>query len=215
MTEVSGDGGQKPRNKAMGGKGLTLAILVAVGIGALAVLYVIVSASMKPRDEVSLQSLATGDMAKLEFTSQGKPAPSAEFMEANGRRTSLKAFEGQVTVVNMWATWCGPCREEMPTLARLQAEYRNRPLRVVAVSVDRAEDMAAAKAFMAQHGPLTFYQDAEFFAFPRSFDPVVFSLPTTVIYGRDGKELARMPGGAQWDGPNARAVIDWALTKGR
>jgi thiol-disulfide isomerase/thioredoxin len=211
MTEVSGDGGaREPRKKAVGGKGLSLAILAVAAIGALAVLYVIVSASMKPHDDVSLQSLAKGGMAKLTVSDPRLPAPDAPFRDANGRPVSLKAFEGQVTVVNIWATWCGPCKIEMPTLARLQKAYAMKPVKVVAISIDREEDTEAAKAFIAQLGALPFYQDPKY-AVPFAFEPKVSVMPTTILYGRDGKELGRVTGEAEWDGPEARAVIDWAL----
>lgn len=214
MTEVSGNGGaETPRKKAIGGKGLQLAIIAVGAIGVLAVLYVIVSASMKPRDDVPLSALATGGMAKMVVSPAGRVPPDAGFLDAAGRQVDLKAFEGQVTVVNLWATWCGPCKIEMPTLAGLQKAYANKPVKVVAVSIDRAEDTDAAKAFIGQHGPLAFYQDPKY-ALPFAFEPKTTVLPTTVIYDRQGREVARVIGEAEWDGPEARAVIDRVLKGG-
>lgn len=198
--------------KGIGGRRLTFAILGIVAIGALAVLYVIVSASMKPRSEVSLADLAKGGMAKMVASPAGRTAPDTAFVDGNGRPTTLKAFDGQVTVVNIWATWCGPCKLEMPTLAKLQQAYASKPVKVVAVSIDRAEDTADAKAFIAGAGPLAFYQDAHY-ALPFGFEPKVTVLPTTVIYDRSGREVARVIGEAEWDGPEARAVIDQVLQR--
>jgi thiol-disulfide isomerase/thioredoxin len=216
MTEISGnDGAPQPQDgKRKGGdRRLTLAILAVLGIGALAALYVIVSASMKPGSEEGLSTLARGEMAKLVVAPEDKPAPTTTFVDASGKKLTLKDFEGQVAVVNLWATWCGPCKIEMPTLAKLQSAYANKPVRVVAISVDRAEDAADARKFIAQHAPLGFYHDPAY-ALAFALDPRVEGLPTTIIYGRNGKEAARLPGDTDWASPDARAVIDKVLVGG-
>jgi thiol-disulfide isomerase/thioredoxin len=119
----------------------------------------------------------------------------------------LAAFRGKVVVLNLWATWCPPCRKEMPTLARLQAAYAGKPLAVVAVSLDTATETQAAKTFISQYPPLAFYQDAKF-NFVTDLKPTPAGFPTTIIFDRSGQERAIMSGEADWASPEARAVVD-------
>jgi thiol-disulfide isomerase/thioredoxin len=112
--------------------------------------------------------------------------------------------------MNLWATWCAPCKIEMPTLARLADAYRGKPVEVVALSMDTPEAAAQAKLFIAANAPLKFYSDpAGKMAF--KLQPMAQGTPTTVIYGKDGLEMARVTGEADWTSPEARALIDQAL----
>ena len=110
-------------------------------------------------------------------------------------------------LVNLWATWCAPCVKEMPTLAALQKRYADKGVTVVAVSIDLAKDSDKAKAFIARNAPLGFYQDAAL-ALPFAFHPSAQGYPSTIFYGRDGVERARMVGEADWSSPEADAVVD-------
>lgn len=213
MREVSDKDGPEAAGDKHKGQGgfLRWGIIAMAAIGALAVVYVILSASFKPK--VDLQYLAKGEMADLVVTSSGKPAPATPFTDTSGRTITLKDFDGQVVVLNFWATWCAPCRVEMPHLAKLQAAYANKPVKVVAVSLDRAADEADARKFIVEHGPLAFYWNPSF-ALSRTLDPPVIGLPTTVIFDRNGKERARLSGGADWSSPEAKAVIDTVLQGG-
>ena len=85
----------------------------------------------------SLQNLATGAMANITVSEAPKPAPEVHFVDAEGGRVSLAGFEGKVVLLNFWATWCAPCRREMPDLAELQREFGPDGFVVVAVSSDR------------------------------------------------------------------------------
>jgi thiol-disulfide isomerase/thioredoxin len=174
-----------------------------------AVLYVIVSHGFKPAGG-DLKSLATGAMAKLQTPNPPRGEPDAPFFGPNGQTVRLADFKGQVLVVNFWATWCAPCVQEMPTLAKLQAAYAGRPVKVMAVSLDRVEDKAFAQRFMLKHGPLEFYQDPKY-AVPFSLDPRPEGVPVTVIIDRSGHERARLEGAADWNSPEAKAVLDSVL----
>jgi thiol-disulfide isomerase/thioredoxin len=189
------------------GRGLTLALVCAAFVGVAAVLYVIVAAVAKPGSTDPLQALATGAMSKLKIVETPSPLPSTPFVDAAGRPLSLAAFRGKVVVLNLWATWCPPCRKEMPTLARLQGAYAGKPVAVVAVSLDTAAETDAAKAFLAQYPPLAFYQDAKF-NFVTDLKPTPAGFPTTIIFDRSGQERAIMSGEADWASPEARAVMD-------
>jgi hypothetical protein len=98
----------------------------------------------------------------------------------------------------------------MPTLAKLAGEYAGKPVVVAAVSVDTPADADRAREFIAQHAPLSFYSDPQM-KLPFALKPPAAGMPTTVIYGADGLERARLSGGADWSGADARAVIDHVL----
>ena len=112
-------------------------------------------------------------------------------------------------VVNLWATWCAPCKQEMPTLAKLQAAYEGKPVKVVAISIDRPADTQAAKDFIAQNAPLAFYQEASM-ELPFLFEPEAQGFPTTLLYDKSGMERARVVGEADWSTAEAKAVVDGA-----
>ena len=189
---------------------LAYAIGAAVLIGGAAAVYVIAHQGAKPRLGSDLTVLAHGEMAKL-TVSAGAPAPTTSILGPTGKPVLLKNIEGPVTVVNLWATWCPPCVKEMPTLAALQAAYGAR-IKVDAISMDKAEDSDKARAFIGEHAPLAFYQDPKS-AFAFALDPTAEGYPTTLIYDRKGRERARLSGGADWNGPDARAVIDALLAE--
>jgi thiol-disulfide isomerase/thioredoxin len=182
-------------------------------IGVAAVLYVMAQASFKPAGVVDLNEFKKASLAKLDVPAQPRAAPATVFTDGAGKPHTLADFKGQVVVMNLWATWCGPCKEEMPTLAKLQAVYATQPVKVVALSVDREKDYAAADQFIAAHTPLTVYRDPGYkFAF--GMTPAAEGFPTTVIYDRKGMERARLSGGADWSSPEAREVVERLLKEG-
>jgi thiol-disulfide isomerase/thioredoxin len=189
------------------GRGLTLALVGSALLGVAAVLYVMVAAVAKPGATDGLQALASGAMAKLKIVEPPGPPPPTPFVDAAGKPLNLAAFKGKVVVLNLWATWCAPCRKEMPTLARLQAAYAGKGLAVVAVSLDTAAETKTAKAFLAQYRPLRFYQDANF-NFVTDLKPTPAGFPTTILFDRSGQERAIMSGETDWSSPEARAVVD-------
>jgi thiol-disulfide isomerase/thioredoxin len=204
MSDLSG---AKPR-----GGFLKWALWGAALFGVAAVVYIIVQASFKPEQDNGLKSVARGAMAKLELPAEPAPAPSTRFYDADGKPLRIADFRGKVLVLNLWAIWCPPCVAEMPTLAKLQAEYAGKPVAVVPISVDTAQAADKAKLFIAEHPPLAFYSDRDM-KLPFAFKPPVPGMPTTIIYGPDGVERARLSGGADWSGPDARAVIDAVLAQ--
>jgi thiol-disulfide isomerase/thioredoxin len=115
--------------------------------------------------------------------------------------------------VNLWATWCGPCKIEMPQLAKLAAAYDGKPVQIVEISIDKPEALAEAKAFIAQNAPLAFYNDPAA-KLPWALKPAAAGMPTTVIYGKDGFERGRISGEADWAGAGAKSVIDKILAEG-
>jgi len=192
---------------------LRWAMVVAALIGTAAVLYVIASASFKPKHDSGLGDLKRGALEKLVVVAATPtPAPGAAFTDEAGKTVRLADFKGQVVVLNLWATWCAPCKVEMPTLARLQAAYAVQPVRVVALSVDRDADLNLARAEIAANPPLKLYRDPGYkVAF--SLQPRAQGFPTTVIYDRQGRERARLSGGADWSSPEARELVERLLAE--
>jgi thiol-disulfide isomerase/thioredoxin len=190
---------------------VTLALYGLALLALAAVVYVIVSAVGKPKGADDLKGLAHGEMAKLVIAPSpgGAPPPDTVFLDAQGKSVRLADLKSGVMIVNLWATWCAPCRAEMPTLAKLQAAYPGR-VEVIPIAMDQAEDREKARAFIGQYPPLPFYQDPKL-AMTFALTPASEGLPTTVIYDHTGRERARYTGGADWDGADARAVIDALL----
>jgi thiol-disulfide isomerase/thioredoxin len=152
-------------------------------------------------------------MAKLTPTAAPAPeAPATPFVDAGGAAHTLSEFKGKVTVVNLWANWCAPCKAEIPSLAKLAEAYKGKDLAVVPISVGKGKDEEAGRAFIARNAPLPFYSEPAY-KLVYAFKPPVEDMPTTVIYDRRGVERARLVAGADWSSPQARAVVDYLLAE--
>lgn len=132
------------------------------------------------------------------------------FQDETGSPLQLSDWRGKVVLLNVWATWCGPCREEMPTLDRLQEKLGGERFDVLALSIDRG-GVGVVQEFYDEIG----LQHLQIRIDPTtraSRDMKVFGLPTTLLIGPDGKELGRKVGPAEWDAPEAiaffRNIID-------
>lgn len=133
-----------------------------------------------------------------------KTVAEIQFEDADGRSRSLNDFRGKIVLLNIWATWCAPCRKEMPTLDRLQTALGGDDFEVVALSIDRRMD--AVRKFFAEIGiqKLATYLDSSAKA-TRQLGAV--GLPTTLLIDREGREIARLIGPAEWDSPDIAAFI--------
>jgi thiol-disulfide isomerase/thioredoxin len=170
-----------------------------------------VSGCSKPGGE--LKGLAVGPMAKLVTPAKPTIEPDIAFTGPDGKPMKLADLKGQVVVVNLWATWCAPCKEEMPSLAKLAKAYEGKGVTVIAISVDKDSEIPKAKEFLQSHGDLAFYNDPEM-RMVFGLKPQAEGLPTTLIYDKAGKEQARLSGGADWSTDQARKVMDAVLAKG-
>jgi thiol-disulfide isomerase/thioredoxin len=134
-----------------------------------------------------------------------RTVPELAFRDGDARPVSLADFQGKVVLLNIWATWCGPCREEMPTLDRLQAELGGPDFQVVALSIDRA-GLGVVSEFYDEVGieHLAKYIDESGKA-SRQLNAV--GLPTTLLIDREGREIARHVGPAEWDTPEMVAFL--------
>jgi thiol-disulfide isomerase/thioredoxin len=179
-------------------------------VGVAGALYVIAASSIKPRATADLADLKKGELAKLEVPASPRPAPDIAFSDETGKPLKIADFKGEVLLVNLWASWCAPCKKEMPTLARVQASYAVQPFKVLAVSVDKDEDLDLARADIAANPPLKLYRDPGYkLAF--GLEPRAQGFPTTIIYDKQGFERARLAGDADWSGQQAREMIERLL----
>jgi thiol-disulfide isomerase/thioredoxin len=158
-----------------------------------------------------LSGLNRGELAKLEIAKAPTLPPSTPVEGPDGRQIKLADLKGQVLVVNLWASWCAPCAQELPTLARLETAYQGKPVKVITISLDKGDEaIGKARARIADNSPLQFYHAPYDLAFALS--PAVENLPTTIFYDSSGRERARLMGGADWTKPEAHALIDRLLS---
>ncbi len=152
-----------------------------------------------------IEALREGDMRKLVVHAAAAPVPAVTFEAPDGAETTLAASDGRVRLVNFWATWCAPCREEMPALEALQAAHGGPDFEVLLVATGR-NSSEAIERFFAEAG----IEELETALDPQSAlarAMGVPGLPVTVILNREGDELARLTGGADWNGASARAIV--------
>ena len=160
-------------------------------------------------DLQNLKRLAVGPLDRLVVHDKPRQGIDAGFTGMDGDRLSLAQMQGKVVLLNLWATWCPPCRAEMPTLDRLQGAMGGDDFQVVAISTDRggigkAADflrIAGLKNLQVLHDP-----DRAV-----SLQVGVLGLPVTLILDRQGREIARMLGDADWSSREARVLIGKAI----
>ena len=140
-----------------------------------------------------------------------KPVPEIQFQDSEGKALTLQDFRGKVVLLNIWATWCLPCRREMPTLDRLQAKLGGPDFEVLPLSIDR-DGFEAITKFYSDVGVkhLAIYLDGSAQA---ASTLGAVGLPTTLLIDRDGRELGRLVGPAEWDSPDMIAFIRSYLSK--
>jgi thiol-disulfide isomerase/thioredoxin len=154
------------------------------------------SPSAKAKADIALES-ANGSNAVLTYAYAGTKVPGAPFIGTDGREVTLSDYFGRPLLVNIWATWCGPCKVEMPTLDALAALEEGR-VSVIAISQD-LEGRDPVKAFFKESK----IENLEPFTDPdnRMFESIgpQITLPTTILYDSEGKEVWRVSGGVEWD----------------
>jgi thiol-disulfide isomerase/thioredoxin len=161
----------------------------------------------------ALATLATPALARPPLVLHDAPRAllSPPFSDAEGRTLTLEDFRGKVVLLNVWATWCVPCREEMPTLDALQARLGGDAFRVVALSIDRAGLLPVRRFYDEigiRHLPIYLAEDLR-----TMFALAVLGLPTTILIDRQGRELARLSGPAEWDSPEAVAFFETVIAR--
>lgn len=192
----------------MSGSKITIRALTVLLVLCVAALLVVVLRPARIENvtpQAPAASAASPNLGQFTALPQPLPAPALAFTTRDGAPKQLADFKGQLVLVNLWATWCGPCVQEMPALERLQAQLGNK-LTILAVSEDRQGDAAVAP-FLAKNGieKLAIYLD------PKAAATTAFGaegLPTSYLIARDGTILGKEEGGAAWDDPAMVATLE-------
>ena len=180
------------------------AIRLMVLIGLVASFAVIVQSCQPLKTDLDLY--AKNSLKRLTVLDNAPAQPNMEFETVDGQTMRLSDYQGQVVLLNVWATWCAPCIKEMPSLSRLQ-EMRGSPdFQVVTVSLDRTAEEAADWLTDKNITNLTPWHDGSFNLSAAVNAP---GLPVTIIYNRQGREMARLNGDAEWDSAEALALVDY------
>ena len=171
---------------------------------------------MRPIVTLTLLFLFFSPLPALETAAAGnvqeslKPAPTFELPDINGKKVSLTDFKGKVVLINFWATWCGPCKAEMPSLNSLYSTFKNDGFVVLAVSIDTSEK--PVKSFVSEKG----------IAFPVLMDPekevyfddyAVFAMPTSFLIDRKGMIAEKFIGERVWDSQEIKDKVVSVLRK--
>lgn len=159
------------------------------------------------RENVSERASTSSEPHATALVTHASPRelPDIAFQDGSGAVRHLSDFRGRTVLLNLWATWCVPCRTEMPTLDRLQSRLGSQDFEVVALSIDR-EGAGIVKRFFEETNvhALKVYVDPSMAA-QQALNAV--GVPMTVLIDRDGREVARKLGPAQWDSPEIVAMI--------
>lgn len=154
---------------------------------------------------IALMSSSTAQERGFVFHESPQPLPDLRFQDESGAPHRLTEFHGKTILLNIWATWCGPCKKEMPTLDRLQAALGGETFQVVALSVDVNGPEIVKKFYAEIHiRNLTLYNDRTNRA---AADLGVVGLPTTLLINQNGQELGRLVGPAEWDSAEMQGLL--------
>jgi thiol-disulfide isomerase/thioredoxin len=171
------------------------------------------AASDCPADSAKLAArlapLAKGELAALQVASEPRRAEQFTFERDGGGKLTVADFKGRPILLNLWATWCAPCRAEMPTLDKLQAASGGSGFEVVAVNVDTAR-LEKRGAFLDSVGAKTLvrYADPSGDAFETMRKAGrALGLPVTLVIDKNGCEVGAVEGGAKWDSAEAQALV--------
>jgi thiol-disulfide isomerase/thioredoxin len=163
-------------------------------------------------DIAAAMLLREGDMKKLVFHDVPEATSSAAFELADGKgKETLEAYRGKYVLLNFWATWCAPCRKEMPQLSALQEEFGGKTFEVLTIATGRNSPEGIRK----------FFTETGISNLPRHQDPKqmlasqmgIFGLPITVLIDPEGREIARLRGDADWASDSAKAIISAVLSE--
>ena len=169
--------------------------------------------AVNPGHAEAISAAAIGDVAAMLAANPSKQLSSLAFKGPYGKPLSIGDFKGRTVLLNLWATWCVPCREEMPALDALQAKAGDAAFEVVAVNVDAGEDQGKRQRFLTDTGikSLRDYTEPTMSLFNATKrEGLALGLPVTLLIGKDGCLLAAMNGPANWAGADALKLIETA-----
>ena len=138
-----------------------------------------------------------------------EPLPDITFQDASGKDVTLSSFKGKTVLLNLWATWCEPCREEMPALNRLQQALGSDKFEVVVLSLDRrGSTLRANFSTRSKAHDVKLYTDV---TTKQGLALKLVGMPTTILINKDGLEVGRLAGPAKWDSQEAKKLIEAAM----
>ncbi len=159
--------------------------------------------------------LAQGEVAAVNVAKRPLKVPDLDFTDSSGKKLTLADFKGRTVLLNLWATWCVPCRKEMPTLDALEGKLGGPAFQVVAVNID-TRDLDKPKQFLKDIGvqKLAYYADPT----AKTFQDLknvgrAFGMPTTLLVDPHGCEIGTIAGPAEWASGDAVKLIEAALGK--
>ena len=153
----------------------------------------------------NMDGLLTGEMQNFAPYDTPRPFKDFAFLNADGDQESISDYQGKVILLNFWATWCAPCRKEMPSLDRLQGTLGGGDFEVLAIGQD-LQGMGKVTDFFTKLGiqNLAALNDK---TVKSGRGAGVFGLPASILLNREGEEIGRLVGPAEWDTPEAMALI--------
>jgi thiol-disulfide isomerase/thioredoxin len=161
-------------------------------------------------DETATSSEASsGAMAAFVKKATPVPLPDITFQDTAGKDVTLSSFKGKTVLLNLWATWCQPCREEMPALNQLQQTLGSDKFEVVVLSLDR-QGLDASRKFLdeVKAHDVKLYTDV---TTKQGLALKLVGMPTTILINKDGLEVGRLAGPAKWDSEEAKKLIEAAM----
>lgn len=175
---------------------MSLILYTALGLGANTAFAINTS---------QFDALKTGDMRKMVWAKSGTPVSSVTYFDEAGQETDLSTYHGKTVVLNFWATWCAPCRKEMPSLSELQNELGDETFEVVTIATMR-NSPSSIQSFFDKIGVqnLSQHNDPNG-ALSRSMG--VLGLPTTLVISKSGDEIGRLLGDADWGSTDAIQLL--------
>ena len=195
-----------------------IGVAAAAALAGFVAVYVTTGRSDKPQSPTAAvassaagasDKLNVGQMTAFVFKKTPEPLPDVSFLNADGKPMTLADFKGRTVLLNLWATWCAPCRKEMPDLDKLQKELGSAMFEVVAVSVDR-QGVDAARKFLdsIKIENLKFYIDPT----ARAASTLrAVGMPTTILIDKEGREIGRLVGPAEWHSADAKRLVEASL----
>jgi thiol-disulfide isomerase/thioredoxin len=214
------------RRRFLTGKASLRAAAIAVAAGLAGAIYVTLDgqgnadgdpacAAAKPV-AASLDPLIHGEIAAFQLARAPEKLSGLAFTDAAGKPATLAAFDGKVTLVNLWATWCGPCRKEMPALDRLQAALGGEDFSVVPISIDTGDPERPGeflKSVGVKNLPLYTDRSTDIFEALKTRS-LALGLPVTLLLDRNGCRLGHINGPAEWDSEEGERLIEAAIGGG-
>jgi thiol-disulfide isomerase/thioredoxin len=212
----------QPQRAAGSRKGLLAPAAAFAGLGILAAVYGVVGASRNVGDTTCraaldaakrLEPFARGEVAAVRPAGEARKLPDLAFNDASGEPKTLAGWHGRTVLLNLWATWCVPCRREMPALDALQGKLGGPDFEVVAVNID-TRNLDKPKSFLQEIGVshLTYYSDASAKVF-QDLKAIgkAFGMPTSLLVAPDGCEIASLAGPAEWASEDGVKLVSAAL----